>query len=353
MIPLRKLGPPSLGLLILTGAACSHTKTYTKRTIDTPAGERDTLGPPRNPAYAADVQMEHNIAHIKVFERSECPVIRVRMMSRIEETLDGNKVVERVAKGTHELADPPAGAMAPCEQRFSRVPLTLEVGGNHYPLGETSQTGDLHVDLASVIKAGTRGLDLRATPNGTISVGGRPVYEIPLSGLVDQQQRVNQLTAELTPLLSKPATKLTDEDITRAYVLYGQLSELAPDDAKVVALQRRFVEVVGGFRDVNKTASLKRNLEALGQAKDLLKTLSDASGVPQYVQVSIREERSSRDALSWARASAMTSVREHPELCAGQRDWSRLSGLDDPSRLAFSYLRAALDGDRSLDSLCR
>ncbi|MET0344265.1 MAG: hypothetical protein ABW252_24835 [Polyangiales bacterium] len=350
MPTLHKLGPASLGLLAL--AACGGPKMYTKRTIDTPAGERDVLGPPRNTAYAADVQMEHNIAHIKVFERSECPVIKVRMMSRIEETLDGSKVVERVAKGTHELSES-SPEMAPCEQRFGRVPLMLDVGANHYPLGETSPTGDLHVDLASVIKARTRGVDLRATPTGTISVGGRPVYEIALAGLVDQQARVDQLVAELTPLLGKSATKLTDEDVTKAYVAYGQLRELAPDDARVVALQRRFVEVVGGFRDVNKTASLKRNLEALGEAKDLLKTLSDASGVPQYVQVSIREERGSRDALSWARASALTSLRAHPELCAAGHDWSQLSALDDPTRLAFSYLRAALDDPRGLDALCR
>ena len=54
MPALHNLGRASLGLLVL--AACGGAKAYTKRTIDTPAGERDTLGPPRNTAYAADVR---------------------------------------------------------------------------------------------------------------------------------------------------------------------------------------------------------------------------------------------------------------------------------------------------------
>ena len=343
---LPKLTPIGLSLI----AACGGSPVYQKRTIDTPAGERDVLGAPRNTAYAAEVQMEHNIAHIKVFERSECPVVKVRMMSRIEETLDGDKVVERVSKGTHELADSTPGALAPCEQRFGRVPLTLQIGPNHYPLGETSPTGELHVDLASAVRARTRGIDLRATPTGAISVAGRPVYEIPLAGLAQQQDRLDAIIAELTPILGKPATKLTDADITQAYTLYQQMIELGPEDARVIGLQRRFVEVVGGFRDVAKTASLKRNLEALGEAQELLKTMS--TSVPSYVQLSVSEARPSSDALAWARAAAMTTLRGNPELCAGKLDWGRFGGLDNTSRLAFSYLHAALDDVRSLEALC-
>ena len=126
--------------------------------------------------------------------------------------------------------------------------------------------------------------------------------------------------------------------------------ELGPDDARVIGLQRRFVEVVGGFRDVVKTASLKRNLEALGEAQELLKTLSNS--VPSYVQVSVSEARPSTDAMAWARAAAMTSLRGHSELCAGKLDWSRFAGLDNTTRLAFSYLHAALDDVRSLEALC-
>ncbi|HKU38080.1 MAG TPA: hypothetical protein VJR89_08035, partial [Polyangiales bacterium] len=128
------------GCLVL--AACGST-TYTKRMIETPAGYTQTLGPPTNTAYMARVAMEHNIAHITVYERSECQVVRLRIVERVEETLDDdNEVVQREAKGALKIAEGPAGTK-PCEERFARVPLMLSYGGNTYSLGDTSTTGQL------------------------------------------------------------------------------------------------------------------------------------------------------------------------------------------------------------------
>jgi hypothetical protein len=209
------------------------------------------------------------------------------------------------------------------------------------------------VDLASVVKPGTRGVDFSSGQPGMLLVAGRPIGEVPLSGLAQQQKQLDAILAELTPILGKPAAKLSDAEVTRAYTLYEQMRELAPDDARVVALQRRFVDVIGGFKDIAKTESLKRNLAALGDAKDLLKDL--AGIVPSYVQLSISENRPSPDAIAWAQAAALLAFRSQPELCAGGFEWTRANNTNGETRLAFQYLRYTFDDGytRWLGSACK
>jgi hypothetical protein len=245
--------------------------------------------------------------------------------------------VQRETKSTLKIAEGAQGS-APCEERFARVPVMLGYGGNTYPLGDTSATGALDVNLASVMQASTRGVDL-TNERGVLLVAGRTVGEVPLGGLAQQQKRLDEILAELTPLLSKPAAKLSDAEVTRAYTLYEQMLELGADDARAVGLQRRFVEVMGGVKDLAKTASLKRNLAALAEAKDLLKNLPGA--VPAYVQMSISSEQPNPDAIAWAQAAALMAFREQPGLCAGGFDWTRAAGTTGSSRLAFTYLRYA------------
>jgi hypothetical protein len=341
--------------VLLAGAAvsaCAGSPHYTRRMVETPAGYTQTLGPAKNTAYMAKVAMEHNIAHITVYERSECEVFKMRVVERVEEMLDGDEVVQREAKGALKIPEG-SGGTQPCDERFARVPLMLSYAGNTYPLGDTSQTGELNVDLASAVKPGTRGVDFSSDRPGVLLVAGRPVGEVPLNGLADQQKRLEQILAELGPILGKPATKVSDAEVTRAYALYEQMRELAPDDARVIGMQRRFVEVIGGFKDLAKTESLKRNLAALGEAKDLLKTLGGI--VPQYVQVSLADDRPSPDALAWAQAAALLQFRSNPGLCAGAWDWTRVDSTTGEARLAFQYLRYAFDDgySRWLGSVCR
>jgi hypothetical protein len=339
--------------VVASTVGCGGTPKYTKRMVETPSGYTQTLGPAGNTAFMAKVAMEHNIAHITVYERSECPVTKMKVVDRVEEMVDEDgEVVQRESKGTIKIAEGPAGTK-PCEERFARVPLMLSYGGNTYPLGNTDTVGELHVDLASVVKPGTRGVDFASDRPGVLLVAGRPVGEVPLDGLAQQQKQLDAILAELGPILGKPATKLTDAEVTRGYTLYEQMRELAPDDARVVAMQRRFVEVMGGFRDLAKTESLKRNLAALGEAKDLLKAL--ASGVPSYVTSSINDNRPNPDAIAWAQAAALMQFRANPSLCQGGFDWARVNSLPEDARLAFQYLRYAYDDgySRSLGSACR
>lgn len=328
----------SAGLLL----GCAHApKSYSKRIIDRPAGERVVPGAAQSTSYTTQVSMEHNIAHIRVLERSVCPVIKLRVVDRIEETLDGEKVVERVPQGAQEFAETQSTFMQ-CEARFARVPVALQYGADTYPLGNTDEMGQLRADLGSAMKVNTRGVDL-SQQTGQLLVAGAPAAEISMAGLLKQQQRVDQIVAQLTPLLGKDATKTNDADVTNAAMLYEELRELAPDDARTLALQRRFVEVVGGFKDVQRTEQLRRNLGALSEAKEVLAALSAAAPVPQYVQLSIAREAPSPDAISWATAQAILALRKERVLCNNGLDWGRLDQLEGPARVAFSYLRFAYD----------
>lgn len=340
-----------LSVWALAAGGCGTT-TYTKRMVETPAGYSQTLGPARNTAYLAKVSMEHNIAHITVYERSECQVFKLRLVDRVEETVDDDdEVVQREAKGQLKIPEGEQGVQ-PCEERFARVPVSLGIGGNTYPLGDTSPTGALDVDLASVVRPSTRGVDLSAE-RGMLMVAGRIVGEVPLAGLAQHQQRLEAIIAELTPLLSKPAAKLSDADVTRVYTLYEQMRELSTDDARVVGLQRRFVEVMSGMKEIAKAESLKRNMAALAEAKDLLKNLPGV--VPSYVQMSISSDQVNQDAIAWAQAVALVAFREQPGLCAGGFDWTRAAGTTGTDRLAFTYLRyAGGDGYTNwLGSVCK
>src|SRR4051812_35390290 len=124
--------------IAVTLAGCGSTPKYTKRMIETPAGYTQTLGPATNTAYLAKVAMEDNIAHITVYERSECPVFKLRVVDRVEEVVDEDgEVVQRESKGALKIAEGQSGTK-PCDERFARVPLMLNYGGNTYPLGDTS-----------------------------------------------------------------------------------------------------------------------------------------------------------------------------------------------------------------------
>lgn len=322
-------------------ACASAPKVYSKRIIDTPSGERMIPGAVRGKSYLTRVSMEHNIAHVRVLERSQCPAIRVHTVERIEETLDGERVVERVAKGPHEESET-LTTMMECEARYARVPVALQYGPDTYPLGVTSEYGELNADLASALKVNTRAIDL-STATGTLLVADAPAGEISMAGLLKQQQRLDAIIAQLSSLLGKSTTTLSDADVTNAFMLYQEMRELAPDDARSRALEQRFVEVVGGFRDLQRTESLKRNLGALSEAKELLTALAANSSLPTYVHVAVAGEKSTPEALAWARAQALLALRRDSELCAGGFDWTRVRQLSEPARVAFSYLRYAFD----------
>jgi hypothetical protein len=329
----------SFGLL----SGCAHApKVYSKRIRETPAGERIAPGAVIRTEHTVRVSMEHNIAHINVFESSVCPVIKMRTVQRIEETLDGSRVVERVDKGAREYSET-QNAMMECEARFSRVPVQLQYDADTYPLGGTDQFGQLNVDLAAVMKVNTRGVDL-STQTGILLVNGTPKAEISMAGLLKQQQRLDTIISHLSALLGKDLAKLTDADVTNAGMLYEEMRELAPDDARTVSLQRRFVEVASGFRGIQNTAALKRNLGALSEAKELLVALNAKVAVPSYVQVSISQDSPTDDALAWARAQVLVSLRQNAALCAGGFDWARVAQLQGVSRIAFAVYRGAYDG---------
>lgn len=339
--PSRRLGHSfcwALACGSLLQACGASGPQYTKRIVEEPGGRSHTQGAQRNTTYSANVGTEHNLAHITVFETSVCDVIEFEILHRVEETYEGDELIERKNLGPRQHTTGVRQTM-PCDERFARVPVVLELGGHSYPLGQTDPRGELHVDLAEAIDPATRGIPIADEAVGVLKVGDQIVGTISMAGLAGQQRRLDQIMAELEQLLGKDHLDMSDAEGTRAYVLHEQLLRIGGNDPRTLGLHERFVEVATGRAQEAKLQNLKRNLEAWNEARELVKDL--ASVVPSYVVVDVRREKPSSASLIWAQGILLHAIRANPALCglAAALDAAAASALDSRTRLALQYLR--------------
>lgn len=340
----RTLGGGGLVALTLLGG-CASTPQYTKRIVEESAGRSQTTGAKRSTTYSARVAREHSTAHITVYESSVCDVIDFEIFNRIEQTYEGDELIESKNLGPRQQA---AGATQtrPCDVRFARVPVELTYQGNTYPLGQTSPIGELHVDLVELIKPASRGVDVQDYGVGVLTVAGQQVGRLDMAGLADHENRVNELIAKLTALLGKDHRELSDAESTQAYMLHQQLLDIAPQDARVAGVHRRFLEVLTGREFEFKLDQLKRNLGAWNEARELVATL--ASSVPSYVVVDVRREEPTQASIAWAQGQWLHALQGNPGLCAALNAPGNLTG---ELKLAVTYLRYAY-GDGYLLQFC-
>ncbi len=329
----------TLGLAVGSVAfACSGSK-LTHRFVDEPAGAAHELGAPQNTVYMADVATERDLLHVRVYEQSECERIRVSVVSRTQETLRGDRVVERQLIGPVQIADGSDG-MVPCNQRYARdAEVALQTRSATYRLGRTDPFGELQINLSEELKSSLYGEQLPGTL--TLLVERQPVAQVSLAELAKHEARVAELAEELRAILDRP--EQSHEDVSRSYVLYRQLHELSRHNPEVRALADRFIERVYDRKAEEGTEQLKRNLEALNTAKDLLS--ANPAVVPMYVRVAIQSGETSLDALQWARGQLALGVHEHPTACQQLPRWEPFaqSQWSLPTRLALHYLRYAYD----------
>ena len=286
--------------------------------------------------------MEHNLAHVTVFETSVCDMIEFEILQRVEETYQDGELIESKDLGPRQETVGASQTMA-CDERFARVPVELSFQGNVYPLGQTSPTGELHVDLASVIQPGTRGISVPDWAVGVLLVGGQEVGRISMAGLSGHEQRLEQLLSELEPLLGKPFLSLSEAEATRAYALHQQILALDSNDPRVLGMQQRFVEVLTGRKAEAQLQATRRNLQVWNEARGLLKDL--AGVLPSYVVVDIRREQPSVATVGWAQGMLVQAIHQQPTLC-GQLQAGTLAGgvLSPAARLAAKYL-SYVDGE--------
>jgi hypothetical protein len=339
----------------------------THRNLDEPRGYTSVQGAAKNTTYSAQVQTSHHRLHVTVFEKSECDVIKVRLVSRTRETLQDGQVIDREAPTLVQIEEGVEGT-SECEKRYARdVLVILQVGDATYRLGETSTKGELHINLADLLKRSLHGTDGPPPAEALLLVQGHnmteplPAGTVSLSQLEAYEKRVDELLAEFGPLLEKEQEKLSGKEFARSYELYQQLDRINAGDARIEALQARFLELVFGRKEKEATASLERNLKALAKAKELLAALArePAYQVPVFVQMAIESERPSTQALRWARGQLALGIRQEPDLCGPKSgafswDWFAQRRWPLATELALTFLRYAYSDTYAaqVQSLC-
>jgi hypothetical protein len=329
------------GVSLLSGALGCGGGALTQRFADEPVGISHELGAPKNTAYSAELETEKDVLRLIVFEQSECERIRVRIVSRTEETLRGGEVVQRQPVGPVQIADGSDGVVA-CEQRYARdVRVSLQVGTATHRLGRTNPKGELAINLSAELRQSLYGET--APESAMLLVEGREVTQVPLGELRKHEERVDQLVSMFEAILAKPNDQLTPTEITHSYELYEQLRHLDRGDARIAALHARFLELLYGRKEEEASQNLKRNLAALREVKELIAT--GATGVPMFVQIAAQAGALDPAALRWAKGQIALSLRSHQSACQGGFSWSTLSSGEWPSdaRFAFAYLRYAYD----------
>lgn len=321
--------------------ACGSTPR-TVRHVDTVVGHTEAHGAPRNLRYEVRAETERELIRLTVTERSECERLRMKVVQRVEETLEGDEVVARSAVQQRQVPDG-TGGVAPCNERFARnVWVSLRIGAQTYRIGQPSPKGEVVANLAGELR---QGLYADAAPGeATVVVDGIDAGTVPLASYTSHEARLDALLSEFRVIVEKDAPAITAAELTRAYELYARLRQLdSAGDARFQGLAARFVELVYQRKLDQVDERVKRNLKALNESRGLLTALS-AGALPAYVVAAIQSGTASTDALLWARGEVALSLRGTASLCGTSPfTWSRVTQeTSTPSaRVAFSYLRFA------------
>lgn len=327
----------ALGLFAL---ACSGSQGITHRYVDSPVGYTEELGAPRNVQYYARAEPERELIRLTVFERAECDKLRMKVIHRVDEAVKGDKVINREPAKTIQEFDSKSGVV-PCNERFARnVWVGLKVNDQTYRLGVPSVRGEVIANLAGELR--TAVFAESAPKEATLVVNGVESGPVSLAGYNTHAARLDAVLAEFRELISKD--ELTKAEIVRSYELYDTLVALdTGGDPRVSAVRARFLELLYQRKQKEATENMKRNLQALSEAKAILPSIGPGL-IPPYVFTSIQGGLFSPETLGWSRAEAAMTIRRHPELCTGPFTWGRVTNsLPAVSRLAFSYLRYAYE----------
>jgi hypothetical protein len=326
-----------LTVFVALGLAACGGEVLTHRFVDTPKGTSYQLGAPKNRTFSVEVATAHDSFQVRAYEHSECDRIRFALMARSEETLRDGEVVERTPMGPIQVVqgtEPPVA----CDDRYARdAEVALRAGTATFILGRTDRYGELEASLSAEMQHALYGEVV--PPKMTVLVERQPVEEISMAELAKHEQRTAALLAELKTILDQPAQ--TPADISRSYALYEQLQQLDHGSAEIRGLSERFFELVYQRKALDADAQLRRNLDALKSAKDLLMATTPTV-VPSYVRVAITSGQMSADVTQWALGQVALSVRSEPVLCRTPFSWTSMpADLPAPTRLAFALARYA------------
>jgi|GEM_PF-785483 len=329
---IRSATLPSLFALAcaLPLAACGPKSST--RMVDDPSGTAITYGAPRATTYSVNVAATKQYLSLSVFESSRCDIIPVTVVQRYQETLHGDKVVQRTPVTKKQVAADPKGDIA-CNQTYARnVQVMLDAGGSRVPLGETNAEGRVVGDLVQLLQ--TAGYANAPKQAKVIIVPNRakPAVEIgslELHELAQYEARVTQLLTELQAILAKGISGQSPAEIGKSYELYSQLLQIAEGDSRVEAVGLRFWELWDGRQQDQARQAMERNLDSLAKAQEMLKAMGDAA-IPMYVQAAVNSGTLDRRSLEWSSLRLISALKAAPGVCAAGYNYQNLGSYGFP-----------------------
>jgi hypothetical protein len=353
-----RLVPVSLFALALPALAVGCGPNSSTRMVDDPSGTAIEYGAPRATTFSATVAASKQYIGLTVFESSRCDVIPVTVVQRYQETLHGDKVVQRVPVTKKQVAADPKGDIA-CNQTYARnVSVLLDVGGNRVPLGETDANGRVSGDLQQLLQTSGYANAPKQAKVYVVPNRGKPAVEIgvlELHELAQYEGRITQLVAELEAILAKGQSGQTPADITKSYEVYTQLLQISDGDARVEGIGARFWELWYGRKQDDARQAMEKNLDSLSKAQELLKAAGDAA-IPLYVQAAVNSGTLDRRSLEWSSLRLIAALRSAPNVCSAGYAYGRLDSYGWPAdaRLAAHCVNYAYGAEPALvGNACR
>ncbi|HTM43469.1 MAG TPA: hypothetical protein VL137_00865 [Polyangiaceae bacterium] len=350
----RFLSQTTAGFICVAVLAACGSGVISYRNVDSSAGAIQTLGTAKHKTFTMTADTEKAILRLTLFEQAECDVIKVKLVDRVRQTLKGDEVVH---------SDPPAriqmvqgiNGTTPCDHTYARdVQVSLQVGDGVYRLGRTSPRGELNVDLSKALRPGMYPNDSQLASAEVLvdwqsggELGRSSAGKLSLSELAKREARVLDLVKQLEELLGSKALN-EPTNLMQAYRLYAELHQLDTGDARIAAVQARFLELFFERKASERADRAERNLKALQSAKDLLKNATFS--VPPFVHASLYDPNPATIAIQWALGESITAVRDTPALCGNEFRWQQLDAASPQARFALTYLRFAF-GDGFADDV--
>ena len=333
---------PILAGALLTALTGCGGSNISYRHVDTPAHTVEQYGAPQATQYVLELEPAKETLGITVYEHSVCDKLDVDVVNRTRETLEGDRVISETALGPVQVGSRVAGQV-PCEQRFAReAVVSLKVGEAVYPVGKTNSEGRVGINLAKQLDADVYGApqgDLVVLVRGQGTTETQEVGRVGLSELRAREQQIESLTQELSAVLAKDPGAISPAELSQAYQAYAKLRHVAWYDARFQGLQMRFWEIWQSRQALDAAANLKRNLEALNTAKELLRT-SSAASLPLFAQVGINSGTISDRMLEWARFQTLEGMRQSPGACQKGFSWANMPDFFSvEQQIAGGYLR--------------
>ena len=339
--------------------ACACAGPLTHRIVETPAGENVTYGAPRDWSYSVEALPERESLQLRVTKVARCDRIPITLMGRVDETLDGDQIVERKPLSPRQSASPPQGEIE-CERGFAgRSEVELRIGSDVFQLGRTNARGVLTVDLSERLDRAL--YDENAPAEATVTIRGPNAVDASSAGslelvsLAKHEVYVKAMLEELGTILDREAAATPDQ-VRRSYVLYARLRRLAPNHPDFIGSASRFWELFRERKQRESTRAMTRNLKALKEARELLKDAGLAA-LPLYMKAAITEGSVSTEATEWAELELLSVVMNSQSFCNERFSWTALPtyGMTSKSMVAARYLHFAFGNPyaSTVDGFCK